>query len=306
MKFCILLFSGLFLASAANAVVVDAATCNACSVSQKEQRASAAFQQNHQNTQYVIDLVDGDVNKYMVYFDSTCRPIHTAEKSKTPSTSAPTTNAGGGGCGSFIAVNEEVVEPQFAHKGQSLSVLFLRYGDLVAKTTINVSEVAASDPVLAHMDAFDYMRYSSLRNDLNELISGRLDEIFGETVADALRDLHDTADKLLTDGKAGQYKLKIKFDDGSEVNLLVKDSTTSELQGKPQDANNNDIMSEDTEAANETFLFRHNPRDLNDWVTYMQSLGIQVTNTSSGGAHSYSCTTEHREDGTTVVKCHLN
>lgn len=306
MKLCTFIFSGLLMAATANAVEIDASTCNACTTAQKQQRATAAFQQDHQSTQYVLDLVSGDVNKYLVYFDSTCKPIQVSEKGKTPSVSQPVVNANGGGCGSYIATDDEVVEPQFAHKGQSLSVLFLRYGDLAAKTTIDVSEIAASDPLLANMDAFDYMRYSSLRNDLHELIGGRLNEIFGETVADALRDLHDTADRLLADGKAGQYRVKLKFADGSEVNLLVKDSSTSEVEGKPQDANNNDIMSNDSEASGETFLFRHDPNDLVDWVTYMRSLGVEITNTSSGGAHSYSCSTAHHSDGTIIVQCHLN
>jgi hypothetical protein len=306
MKFCVLLFSSLFLASLANAVEVDASTCNACNATQKEQRARAAFQHNHQNTQYVLDLVDGDVNKYLVYRDSTCRPIAGTGKGKAQIVSAPTANAGG--CGSYIAVDEEVVEPQFARKGQSWSVIFLRYGELLPKAVVNVEEIAASDPELAGMDAFDYMNNSSLRNDLHEMIHNKLSDVVGSTVAEALEELADTADKLLADGKANQYHLKLKFKDGSEVNLLVKDSVTSVRTGVPQDANNNDIVATAAGAAGQNFEFRHELPDFTDWVEYMRSLGVTVTNVGSGGyvPSRVFCSSSIADDGTVRVVCSQN
>jgi hypothetical protein len=308
MKFCILLFSTLFLTSVANAGDVNAATCNACSDAQKEQRAITAFQQNHENTQYVLDLVDGDVKKYLVHFDSTCRPIQPSEKGKTRT--VVTSNASG--CGSYIAADPDVVEPEFQVKGNALSTIFLFYGTTAAKVNINVADLApaGSNPHIADMDAFDYTNISSDRNSLNELLIRSIrDDTIGNlnpTIREALANLLKPLDRLFADGKLLQLDVTFKFADGSEITIRVVDDHTFEKVQDAQDANNNDVAENASAADGQTYRFDIAPTDQNDWLSYMRSLGVRITNNSSGGAHSYSCYAEHQADGTTIVRCHLN
>ncbi len=293
MKFFGLLFSGLALAATANAIDVDASTCNACSDAQKEERAKSGFRLNLQNDQYILDLVNGSVNKYYVVQNSNCviaapKPIKGRAHVAASSSCEP-------------SVDQQVVEPGIARKGQSLSVLFLNFGELQAKIDINVAEIAAGNPTIAGMDAFDYSNNSSNRNDLHEMIASSLSNQVGNTIADALEDLIDTADRLLADGKAGKFYVTIKFADGSEVTRQVLDSHTSVLHGVPQDANNNDIPSSAEAADGQIYSFGHDPSDYSDWQSYMNQLGVTITN--PGGGSALSCSSSIDSNGQVTVTC---
>ena len=292
MKFFTVLVCTLLFAVKANANDVNALTCNACNENQKTQRAISARQENGLSHQYVFDLVSGTLTKYKVYLESSCCPTKPSTKDLTNHTAER--------CGRNWIADAEVVEPELARKGEALSIIFLHFGNLEAKVDIDVAELAASDPAIAGMDAFDYTNNSSYRNILHEMIRDRLSNHVGDTIAGALEDLFDTADRLLADGKAGKFYIRIKFADGSEVTRQVIDSHTSVVHVAPQDANYNDIPGTAGEAVGRTFMFRHNPEDYSDWVNYMRSRGVRVTDGSGGGR--MSCSSDI-VDGVTVVRC---
>jgi hypothetical protein len=280
---------------------VDAHTCNACTDAQKAQRAIVGRQQNQQPTQYVLDLTNGTLNKYSVYLDNSCRN----------STGNPvTTDKGDTGCGSFWAADEEVVEPELLEKGHDLSTIFLYYGHVTPKIDVNVADLATGgvDDGVADMDAFDYTNVSSLRNRLNDrMIDAIKDAALSDlnpTIARALENLLKPLDRLFADGKVMELYVTFKFKDGSEVTIKITDEHNISTSETPQDANKNNVPADSSDASGETYMFDLVPTDYTDWVRYMQSLGVHVTNTGTGGApRGMHCSTTHGEDGITEVKC---
>jgi hypothetical protein len=299
MKFYTALLCTLLLAAKANAIDVNASTCNACTENQKLQRAISARQENHLSQQYVLDLVSGALNKYSVYLDSTCRPTKTPAK-------GPATNAVGG-CGSYWTADEEVVEPELLEKGHALSTVFLYYGTTQAKVDINVADLVLNNPTLAGMDAFDYTNTSSYRNSLNEsLIAAIKDQALGNlnsTLGDAIASLLKPLDRLFADGKIFTLDVTFKFADGSEVTIKVEGEHSFTVTETAQDANNNNVAPDAASAVGQTYTFGSAPTDYGDWLNYMRSLGVRISNGSGGGGMSCSSTIV---GGETVVSCKAN
>jgi hypothetical protein len=237
---------------------VDAHTCNVCTDAQKAQRAIIGRQQNQQSTQYVLDLTNGTLNKYSVYLDNSCR-----NSSGNPATK----DVGDTGCGSFWAADEEVVEPELLEKGRDLSTVFLYFGHVTPKIDINVEDLAlgSGNPNLADMDAFDYTIISSDRNSLNErLIDAIKQDTLGNftpSVARALENLLKPLDRLFADGKILELYVTFKFKDGSEVTVKITDEHNIKVDQTAQDANNNDLPADASDASGETYRFLMAPTD---------------------------------------------
>jgi hypothetical protein len=295
----ILLVSTLFINTAQ--ADVDAHTCNVCTDAQKAQSAIIGRQQNQQSTQYVLDLTNGTLNKCSVYLDNSCRN----------STGNPVIkDKGDAGCGSFWAADEEVVEPELLEKGRDLSTVFLYYGHITPKIDVNVGDLATGgvDDGVADIDAFDYANFPMLRNLLHDrMIDAIKDAALSDlnpTIARALENLWKPLDRLFADGKIMNLDVTIKFKDGSQVTMTIKDEHDITVKETPQDANHNNVPTSAGEASGTSYGFYLAPTDYSDWVRYMQSLGVHVTKTGSGGApRGTHCSTSHGEDGITEVKC---
>ena len=296
MKLFSLVFSGLLLASSANATDVDASTCNACSEDQKMQRAISARHENQLSHQYVLDLVSGTLSKYKVYLESSCRPAPTPAKNA---------NTEANRCGRFWIADLEVVEPELSEKGRALSTIFLYYGTFHAKVDINVADLRLGNPTLAGMDAFDYARTPSYQNSLHEkLIAAIKEQTLGDlnpTLRSAIENLLKPLDKLFADGKIFVLDVTFKFADGSEVTVKIEGEKTITVVGTPQDANNNNVPATAGEADGIRYIFENAPTDYGDWVSYMRSRGVRITDGSGGGGRM-SCSSDN-VGGETVVTC---
>jgi hypothetical protein len=281
---------------------VDAHTCNACTDAQKAQRAIIGHQQNQQSTQYVLDLTNGTLNKYSVYLDNSCR---------NSSGNPVTKDKGDTGCGSFWAADEEVVEPELLEKGRDLSTVFLYYGHVTPKIDVNVEDLANGSDVIANMDAFDYESTPALSFRLHErMIAAIKDAALSDlnpSIARALENLLKPLDRLFADGKILNLDVTFKFKDGSQVTVTITDEHTIVIKQEPHDANQNPVAADASAAAGVDYLFDVAPTDYADWVLHMRGLGVNVTNTGSGGApRGMHCSTTHGEDGITEVKCVAN
>ena len=125
---------------------------------------------------------------------------------------------------------------------------------------------------------------------------GHLNPTLGSAIANLLKPL----DRLFADGKIFVVDVTLKFADGSEVTIKVEGEHNFTVTETAQDANNNNVPATAAEADGITYIFENAPTDYGDWVNYMRSRGVRVTDGSGGGR--MSCSSDI-VDGVTVVRC---
>lgn len=112
-------------------------------------------------------------------------------------------------------------------------------------------------------------------------------------VADGLSRLLQSIDRALTHGELLKVTYEVTFTNGSK--LYVVDTgegwpTVSDTWPAGVDQNNNFIQFPDRNNVQSAGMYNIHNNDLNNWIYYMQSGGVQVSGSGSGsGGYNMSC-----------------
>jgi hypothetical protein len=290
-KLALLLLSTVFSVGHSMAATINAQSCNRCSADQAAQRALSL---PGTGVRYVVDQHFGAIWKFSVYRDSSCRPIpggkgvtqHSASDNlelDAPMLDQSSYGTSAGGCNGERLADELPVEAIWRRKGEVMGTIYGYFGTTIAKVEIDVRTLDIPS-TSQDADAFDYLNRSYLRNEIYDAQQSGLRRQVGHAVTDALLEMTDTADRILTDGAAGTYYMLLRFRDGSLIRLKVTDSTTSVIV-EARDANGNAVPRSSTEIAmGAEFRFDQVPSDQVDYIRYLISIGVNVIEGSAASS----------------------
>lgn len=158
-------------------------------------------------------------------------------------------------------------------------------------------------------NGYDMVNSSGSRNDMSDYLNENRQRIIEESlnlpanVVDAVVNLLQNLDTVITGGELLKIEITVTFTDGS----VMKFTISSENGGRPTrvvgsgiDSNNNDIAESNSVQYIGRYRFGSFPADYDDWLENMRRLGVSITG-SGGGSNEVPC----NWDGVTLT-CYID